>query len=93
MRLPIEIVDKIAGLVLERLKSKELILFKTEEIKVRARIEAAILTDLRAEDALDAEVENLIKSHSEELDQEGADYRKLFNMIKGKLIRERELII
>ncbi len=93
MRIPNEIVDKIAGLVLQRLKNRELILFKTEEVKVRARIEAAILADLRAEEALDAEVESMIKAHSAELDSEGADYRKLFNMIKGKLVRERELII
>jgi hypothetical protein len=93
MRVPNEIVDKIAGLVLERLKTKEVILFKAEEVKVRARIEAAILADLRAEDALDAEVEVMLQSHSEELDSEGADYRKLFGMIKGKLVRERGLII
>ncbi len=93
MRLPDEVVEKIAGLVLERLKNKDLILFKTEEAKVRARIEAAILSDLRAEAKLDAEVEGMLRSHSEELDSEGADYRKLFNMIKGKLVRERGLII
>ncbi|MBE9528423.1 MAG: DUF507 family protein [Proteobacteria bacterium] len=93
MRIANEIVDKIAGLVLQRLKNKELVLFKAEEVKVRARIEAAILADLRAEDALDAEVEGMLRSHSEELDSEGADYRKLFSMIKGRLVRERELII
>lgn len=93
MRLTKEQVDKISRLVLERLKDKELIAFKADERKVLERIEEIVLADLRAEDSLDREVEELLKAHSGAMDSQKVDYRKMFNMIKGKLARERGIVI
>lgn len=93
MRLTKEQVDKISDLILKGLKEKDLIVFKTAEDKVLARIKDAILADLHAEESLDREVEELLKTHSGEISSGQVDYRKMFNMIKGKLARERGIVL
>lgn len=80
-------------MVLEGLKEKDLIIFKADEGVVLKKVIEVFLADLRAEDALDREIEELLSSHSEAIDSERVDYRRMFNMIKGKLARERGLVI
>lgn len=93
MKLTREQVEKLSTIVLERLKDKEMISFKAPEARVLERINEAILSDLRAEDALDREVEDLLKSHTGSLDSQRIDYRKMFSMIKNKLARERGIVL
>ncbi len=93
MKLTATQIETISNLILTRLKEKELILFKVDEAEVLTRVIRAITDDLRAEDRLDREVEEILESHSGSLEEGGIDYRKMFNMVKGKLVRERELII
>ncbi|MEE9543018.1 MAG: DUF507 family protein [Thermodesulfobacteriota bacterium] len=93
MRLTTTQIETISTLILTRLKEKDLIIFKDEEETVYKRVIRAITEDLRAEDQLDREVESILESHSGSLEDDGIDYRKMFSMIKGKLVRERELII
>jgi hypothetical protein len=93
MKLTTTQIETISTKILARLKEKELIIFKIDEETVLKRVIRAITEDLRAEDRLDREVEAILESHSGSLNDDGIDYRKMFNMIKGKLVRERELII
>lgn len=93
MKLTSDQVEKISRAVLDSLKEKKLLVFKADESKVLERITEAILADLRAEDKLDREVEEMISSHSADLGGQSIDHRKMFNMIKNKLIKERGLII
>ncbi len=93
MRLTKTQVDKISELILKRLKEKNLIVFKTDPALVLERVVTAILDDMRAEDELDREVEEMLKAHSDEIESGRIDYRRMFSMIKGKLVRERGLTI
>lgn len=93
MKLTKEQVEKISALILESLKEKNLIVFKADEKNVLEKINDVILEDLRAEDDLDKEVEEILKSHTGQIDSQRLDYRKMFNMIKGKLARERGIVI
>ncbi len=93
MKLTMEQVGKLSGFILERLKAKELLTFKTSEEKILERINEIILNNLRAEDDLDREVEEILKTHSGAVDSSKVDYRKMFNMIKNKLAREREIVL
>ncbi|MBI5888936.1 MAG: DUF507 family protein [Deltaproteobacteria bacterium] len=93
MKLTLEQVEKIAELVLDALKKKGLITLKTGEHQALQKINDVILADLRAEDSLDREVEEILKTHTGEIDSQRIDYRKMFNMIKGKLARERGIVI
>lgn len=93
MRLTKEQVEKISALVLARLKERDLVVFKTDERKVLERVNEIILGDLRAEDDLDREVEEMLKARAGEINSQKIDYRKMFNMIKGKLARERGIVL
>jgi hypothetical protein len=93
MRITKTQIDKISGLILQRLKDKDLIVFKTDEAVVLERVITAILDDMKAEDELDREVEGMLKAHTEEIEAGRIDYRRMFSMIKGKLVRERGLTI
>ncbi|MFQ5735995.1 MAG: DUF507 family protein [Thermodesulfobacteriota bacterium] len=93
MRLTREQVEKISKAVLGNLKARELLVFKADEARVLEKIKEVVLADLRAEDALDREVDEIIQSHSGEDAGARIDYRKVFNMVKGKLARERGLVL
>jgi hypothetical protein len=93
MRLTTTQIETISRLILARLKEKDLIVFKEDEDTVYKRVVRAITEDMRAEDQLDREVESILETHSGSLEEGGIDYRKMFSMVKGKLVRERELII
>lgn len=91
MKLTKEQVEKVSASIIERLKGKDLVVFKAAEPKVLERVNEIILANLRAEDSLDKEVEDILKSHS--VEGQKIDYRKMFNMVKGKLARERGIIL
>jgi len=93
MRLTSEQVGKISVLVMKGLKEKGLISFKSDEKTVLEKINGVILKNLRDEDDLDREVEEILKSHSGSIDSQKIDYRKMFSMIKGKLARERGIVL
>jgi hypothetical protein len=93
MRLSKEQAEKITDLILARLKERNLIVFKADEEKVLKRMQGVFIADLKAEDNLDREVEQILSSHSAAIDTQRLDYRKMFNMIKTKLARERGIVL
>ncbi len=86
-------IEEIASLVLKGLKEKNLVTLKADEGAILLRIQEAIIADLKAEDALDKEVENILSAHAGEITDERVDYRKMFRMLKNKLVKERGIII
>jgi hypothetical protein len=70
-----------------------LLIFKAGEAIVLNRIVELFMQDLRAEDELDREVEDIIKTHAKEIEDGRMDYRRMFNLIKSKLARDRGIIL
>jgi len=93
MKLAREQVERLAGLTLENLKKKDLLALKAPEETVLGKMIDAFTADLAGEDELDREVEEILKSHAREMDTERVDYRRMFNMIKHKLARERGIVL
>ena len=93
MKLTIEQVEKITELILRDLVENKLITLKADEAVRLKRMVEIVLKDLRAEDELDREVEGMINTHSDEIDSEQIDYRRMFNMVKHKLARERGITL
>jgi hypothetical protein len=93
MRLTTEQIEKLTTAILRRLQEKELIVLKTDEHTVLARMEKSFMDDFKAEDELDREVEKMMESHTDQIDTQRLDYRRMFNMIKNKLVRERGIVI
>lgn len=93
MRLSKDHIDKISSLILKNLKEKGLAIFKEAEENVLKKIREVITNNLREEDELDREVEKILEAHSREMKSQGVDYRKMFNMVKNKLARERKFVL
>jgi hypothetical protein len=93
MKLTKEQVEKLSAFILKRLEEKDLLVLKTTPEKLLEKINDTILENLRQEDDLDREVEEILKAHSGAVDSSRVDYRKMFNMVKGKLARERGIVL
>lgn len=93
MRLAKEQVEKISRLILDNLKTKGLIVFKVPEEAVLSRIIEIFLKDLKAEDEFDREIEGILQKYAREIEAGRMDYRKMFNLTKEKLAKERGIVL
>lgn len=93
MRLTKEMIKDISLAVAMAIETKKVATLKKPTDAVAARIAEIITSDLQAEDELDREVERLLSAHESEIARTGTDYRKLFEMTKQKIARDRGLII
>ncbi|MFQ5458117.1 MAG: DUF507 family protein, partial [Myxococcota bacterium] len=82
-------VEQIADAIAEGLIAGGHAQPRTDRAAMVAAIREAITADLRSEEALDREVERLLEQHADRLDADGADYRRMFAMLKKKLARDR----
>ena len=93
MKLSKERVHNLARSVVGQLESKgHLEVTGSRDGFVQA-LDEAITDELSLEDRLNAEVRSLMKQYDSEIERGGADYQKVFTMIKSKLVRERGLIL
>lgn len=93
MRLPREWIGLIAKGITENLTQKEMVRFKVPMEEVVEAIEEMIIEELMVEDRLDEEVKEMLKQYEVEIEREKLDYKRLFDLTKQKLVRERNLIL
>jgi hypothetical protein len=63
-----------------------------EEEPVAERLRHALAENLAA-DQLNREVDDILRGHLKEIQRDSVDYRRMFQMVKTKLARERNLVI
>ncbi len=93
MRVPKAWVSIIAKEIIEDLLEKKLIeldISKDEVIKLSDKL---IFEELTVEDRLNEEVRGLLKKYDSEIEKGRLDYRKLFDLTKQKLVKERNIIL
>ncbi len=93
MKLMREQVEQLNFLILKSLRQLDLVTLKASEEVVLKKMNEVFTADLSAEDTLDREVEKILSAHSQDLDTGRVDYRRMFNMVKHKLARERGIIL
>ena len=93
MRLRQEEIDYISWKILRRLKEEGVIDIMGEEEAVAERLRHALAENLAAEDQLNREVDDILRGHLKEIQRDSVDYRRMFQMVKTKLARERNLVI
>ncbi len=91
MKLKQEMVDYLAGRVVNNLMEKELIEVEDDPVGLVTAISAVITQDLQVEDDLNLEVKEVLEQMGDEIDN--VDYRKMFQMVKHRYARERGLIL
>ncbi len=93
MRIQKEMVEKISKTVVRSLIDKDLIIWDEQPDKLQAIIAGVIVDDLMVEDKLNEEVKMLLESKTDEYERDMMDFGRVFQMVKSKLVRERNLIL
>ncbi len=93
MRIPKAWVPLIAKRIIDNLISKELIKPLVPIEKLLSDTELLLIDELSVEDRLNEEVRELLKNYALEIEKGKLDYRKLFELTKQKLVKERNLIL
>ncbi len=93
MKAPKGWASILAHEIIEELYKKKLIELKAPKDKVTAVTGQLILNELMIEDKLNNEVKELLKKYDMEIEKGRLDYRRLFEITKQKLAKERNIIL
>ncbi len=93
MRIPKGWVPVIAKEVVEELLKRGMIELQAPKEKVTELLFERMLEELTVEDRLNEEVREMLKKFEPEIEKGRLDYRKLFDLTKQKLVKERNLIL
>ena len=93
MRIPKEWVTLISREIIEALLENEHIVPLESVEKVTEVLEGLMLDELMVEDRLNDEVRGILKQYETEIDKGRMDFRKLFDLTKRKLVKERNIIL
>jgi hypothetical protein len=93
MRLSKEMIKHIADAITSNLESKKFVGYDVPKNAVSDMIAEVITEDMAAEDKLNKEVEKLLSAHEAEIARGQMDYRKVFELTKQKLAKERGMVL
>ena len=93
MRLRHEEIEYVTWRIVQKLKESGEVDFFDSEEGAQEKISQAVTEDLMVEDRLNREVDDILRAHQSEMQHETVDYRRMFQLIKNKLARERGLIL
>lgn len=92
MKITEEEIQRICMRVLATWKDKKLAEIKQPDGQILAFLQGTILNNLHAEDELNKDVEVMLKKYEAQISA-GMDRRKLFQMIKTQLAKERKIVL
>ncbi len=93
MRLSKDLILHIADAMALSLETKALVRLKKQRKDLAAKIAETITADLAAEDRLNREVEKILSAYESEISKGQMDYRKVFELTKQKLAKERGMVL
>ncbi len=93
MRVPKTFIPVLAGEIIKGLCEKKMIGLKKPVEEAVQQTGEVILEELSIEDRLNSEVRELLKKYDSEIEKGRLDYRKLFDLTKQKLVKERNIIL
>lgn len=93
MRVPKSWVPILAKKIVDHLVARDLIEPAVPVPELLEEVERLLLDELLVEDRLNDEVHQLLRKYESEIEKGRLDYRKLFDMTKQKMVRERNVIL
>lgn len=93
MRVPKTWIPPMSKRISDTLVGDGLIETPANAAGLLAEIEALITEELSAEDRLNDEVREMLKKFGPEIEKGRLDYRKLFDLTKQKLVKERNIVL
>ncbi len=93
MRLKPEKVENLAKKVATALKTLKRLEMVAPADQVEGAVRRIILEDLRREDALEKEAEEILKKHRISIDRQNMSYNTLVSRTKQELARKKKIIL
>ena len=93
MRLSKELIKHIADAIAANIEAKGLVEYDAPKNAISDMIADVITADMLAEDKLNKDVEKLLSAHEAEIARGQMDYRKVFELTKQKLAKERGMVL
>jgi hypothetical protein len=93
MRIPKTWVPILSKKIADNIVAKGLVKPTVPDDKLLSEVSEIVLEELTVEDRLNEEVRELLKGHASEIEKGRLDYRRLFELTKQKLVKERNLIL
>jgi hypothetical protein len=93
MRIPKTWVPILTKKIIDNITSKNLVSPVVPAETILSEAAALILEELTVEDRLNDEVREFLKGHASEIEKGRLDYRRLFDLTKQKLVKERNLVL
>jgi hypothetical protein len=91
MKIKPEQINRLVDRLLKNYRTKDMIVLKSDEATVKAKIAAIITKNFRDEDAIEDEARKVLAAHASEA--RDADQHKMFLMIKQKLAQKRGFVL
>jgi len=93
MRIPKTWVPLLAKRITDNILSKNFASTTIPRETLITETEGILLDELTVEDRLNEEVREILKTHAAEIEKGRLDYRRLFELTKQKLVRERNIVL
>lgn len=93
MRLRREVIERLARSISHELIRFDYVETEMTEDDLRYRLSEVIAEDLRAEDLLNQEVREILANYENEMDRRNVEYARMFDLVKRRLVRERNIIL
>jgi hypothetical protein len=91
MKIKPEQIDRLVDRLLKNYRTKDMIVLKTDEATVKAKIVEIITKNFRDEEAIEDEARKMLAAHASEA--RDADQHKMFLLIKQKLAQNRGFVL
>ena len=93
MRLKPEEIDRISKKLLNNWKQKQLFVSSKPDHLILDVVLKTITSELRLEEDLNQEVENVLSQYEKKFESGELDRRKMFQMVKTQLAKEKKIVL
>lgn len=93
MRLSKEMIKLISDTIAHNLESKGLVGYEVPKSAIAQKINDVITANMLEEDKLNKDVEKMLAAHEAEIAKGNMDYRKVFELTKQKLAKDRGFVL
>jgi hypothetical protein len=91
MKIKADQIDRLAADLLKAYRTKELVVLKTDESDVRAKIKDILIRNFHEEERLEEEAREMLASHAGQARE--MDQHKLFLLMKQRLAQKKGFIL
>lgn len=91
MKIKPEQLDRLADQLLKNYRAKELMVLKTKESDVRAKIKHIIERNFHEEEVIEEEARKMLASYANQVKE--MDHYKMFLLIKQKLAQKKGFVL